>query len=87
MRTLASLEHYVVVSSADQIRVHQYIPGTYTAAVRGGDATLDVATEYPWEGQVRIRIDSAPSEDWGLGVCVPHWAENNRCGQRRAGDQ
>ena len=76
MRTLASLEHYVVLSSADEIRVHQYIPGTYTAAVGGGAATLSVTTEYPWEGQVRIVIDSAPGEEWGLGVRVPHWAES-----------
>ena len=76
MRTLASLEHYVVLSNADEIRVHQYIPGTYTAAVGGGAATLSVTTEYPWEGQVRIRVDAAPGEDWGLGVRVPHWAES-----------
>jgi DUF1680 family protein len=74
MRTLASLEHYVVLSSADSVRVHQYIPGTYTAAVGGGAATLNVTTEYPWDGQVRIVIDSAPGEAWGLGVRVPHWA-------------
>ncbi len=74
MRTLASLEHYVVLSSADEIRVHQYIPGSYTATVGGGEATLSVSTEYPWEGQVRIVVDSAPGDDWGLGVRVPHWA-------------
>ena len=76
MRTLASLEHYVVLSNADEIRVHQYIPGTYTAALGGGAATLSVATDYPWEGQVGIRIDSAPGEEWGLGVRVPHWADS-----------
>lgn len=75
MRTLASLEHYVALSNADEIRVHQYIPGTYTAALGGGAATLSVATDYPWEGQVRIVVDSAPGEEWGLGVRVPHWAE------------
>jgi DUF1680 family protein len=76
MRTLASLEHYVVLSSADEIRVHQYIPGSYTATVGGGEATLSVSTEYPWEGQVRIVVDSAPGDDWGLGVRVPHWASS-----------
>ena len=76
MRTLASLEHYVVLSNDAEIRVHQYVPGTYTAAVAGGDATLSVTTEYPWEGQVRVRIDSVPGDDWGLGVRVPHWAES-----------
>ena len=76
MRTLASLEHYVVLSNAEEVRVHQYIPGTYTAAVGDGAATLSVATDYPWEGQVRVRVDEAPGQEWGLGVRVPHWAES-----------
>jgi DUF1680 family protein len=76
MRTLASLEHYVVLSNAEEIRVHQYIPGSYTAAVGDGAATLRVTTDYPWDGQVRIRVDAAPGQEWGLGVRVPHWAES-----------
>jgi DUF1680 family protein len=74
MRTLASLEHYVVLSSADEVRVHQFIPGRWTADVAGGEATLSVQTGYPWQGQVRVRVESAPGGTWGLGVRVPHWA-------------
>ena len=76
MRTLASLEHYVVMSNVEEIRVHQYIPGRYTATVGGGEATLSVTTEYPWEGQVRIVVDSAAGDEWGLGVRVPHWTDS-----------
>ena len=75
MRTLASLEHYVVLSSADEIRIHQYMPGRYAAAVGGGEASLRVDTDYPWEGQIRIVIEFAPGGVWGLGVRVPHWAD------------
>jgi len=75
MRTLASLEHYVVLSNDDEVRVHQYIPGTYAAAVGTGEATLRVETEYPWEGRVRIVVDSTPGGSWGVVVRVPHWAD------------
>ena len=75
MRTLASLEHYVVLSCADEIRIHQYMPGRYAAAVGGGEASLRVDTDYPWEGQIRIVIEFAPGGVWGLGVRVPHWAD------------
>jgi DUF1680 family protein len=75
MRTLASLEHYVVLSSDDEVRVHQYIPGIYAAAVGGGEATLRVETEYPWDGRVRIVTESTPGGSWGLVVRVPHWAD------------
>jgi len=74
MRTLASLEHYVVLSSADEVRVHQFIPGRWTAEVAGGEATLSVETDYPWQGQVRVSVAAAPGGGWGLGVRVPEWA-------------
>ncbi|MET0693914.1 MAG: beta-L-arabinofuranosidase domain-containing protein [Propionibacteriaceae bacterium] len=76
MRTLSSLEHYVVLGSADEVRVHQYIPGTYTAEVGSGVATLRVETEYPWEGRVTIVAESTPGGSWGLGVRVPQWADS-----------
>jgi hypothetical protein len=75
MRTLASLEHYVVLSNAGQLRLHQYISGTYTAAVASGVATLAVETDYPWDGRVRVTVESAPTEAWELGLRLPHWAE------------
>jgi DUF1680 family protein len=74
MRTLASLEHYVVMSSADEVRIHQYIPGSYAAAVLGGQVRLRVETEYPWDGRVQIVAETAPGGTWGLGVRIPHWA-------------
>jgi uncharacterized protein len=74
MRTLASLEHYAVLSSADEVRVHQFIPGRWTAEVAGGEAGLTVQTDYPWRGQVRVSVDRAPGGTWALGLRVPHWA-------------
>jgi len=75
MRTLASLEHYVVLSNDDEVRVHQYVSGVYAAAVAAGEVTLQVETEYPWEGRVRIVVESVPGGRWALGVRVPHWAD------------
>jgi DUF1680 family protein len=75
MRTLASLEHYVVLSSAERVLVHQYIPGVYRASVGDGEASLRLETEYPWQGRVRIAVESAPGGRWGLSARVPHWAE------------
>jgi hypothetical protein len=74
MRLIASLEHYVVVSSATEIRVHQYVAGTYTALVGGGQASVRVETDYPWSGRVRVVTEATPGEVWGLTVRVPHWA-------------
>jgi DUF1680 family protein len=75
MRTLASLEHYVVLSSPERVLVHQFIPGVYGAAVGDGQVSLRVETEYPWQGRVKIVTESTPGGSWALSVRVPHWAE------------
>ena len=43
------------------------------AAVGDDEATVRVETGYPWDGQVRVRVDASPGA-WGLTVRVPHWA-------------
>ena len=72
MRTLASLEHYVVLGGADGLRVHQFVSGSWTAPVGDGEATVAVETDYPWAGRVRVRVDDSTGT-WGLTVRVPHW--------------
>ena len=73
MRTLASLEHYVVLGGADGLRVHQFVAGSWTAPVGDGEATVAVETDYPWDGRVRVRVEDSTGT-WGLTVRVPHWA-------------
>jgi uncharacterized protein len=74
MRTLASLEHYAVIASSDEIRVHQYMTGRFSAASRDGEATLEVDTNYPWDGRVRLVVAEAPAGSLTLSLRVPHWA-------------
>jgi hypothetical protein len=73
MRTLASLEHYVVLGSTSGLTLHQFVSGTWTTSVGSGDATVSVRTGYPWDGEVRVRVDASPGT-WGLTMRVPHWA-------------
>jgi DUF1680 family protein len=76
MRTLASLEHYVLISSAEEIRLHQYISGRYSGSVGEGETTLEVETDYPWNGRVRVVVAAAPGGRWSLALRVPHWADD-----------
>jgi DUF1680 family protein len=71
MRTLAGLEGYLAThDDGGGIQLHQYAPGTVTT----GEVTLTVETEYPWDGLVRVRVDSAPGPV-RLSLRVPAWAE------------
>lgn len=74
MRLLASLEHYVLLSSNDAIYLHQFIAGSYAGQTAGGEFAVTLATDYPWTGAIQIRIDRAPAKVSTLALRVPHWA-------------
>jgi uncharacterized protein len=75
MRLLASLEHYILLGSDARAVLHQYMTGRYTAAVADGEVSMEVATNYPWDGTVSIRVAGPPAGRWELALRVPHWAE------------
>jgi uncharacterized protein len=75
MRTLASLEHCVLLGGDARALLHQYMTGRYAAAVADGEVCMEVTTDYPWDGIVAIRIAGTPAGPWELALRVPHWAE------------
>lgn len=69
MRTLASLEHYVLAVAPDGVLLHQYLPGEF----RAGEVTLAVDTEYPWQGAVAVTVTETPAGPWTLTLRIPAW--------------
>jgi uncharacterized protein len=74
MRTLASLEHYVLLGGDTRAVLHQYMSGRYAAGLAGGEVRMEVTTDYPWDGTVSIRVAGAPASPWELALRVPQWA-------------
>ncbi len=79
MRLLASLEHYVALSGPAELRLHQYVAGSYAAELAAGRVAVEVATAYPWQSEVQITVTETIAEDWTLTVRVPHWAVDATC--------
>lgn len=75
MRLLASLEHYVTLGGEGQLVLHQYLPGQFTADIGAGAATVEVRTDYPWQGRIGVTITAGPATPWELVLRIPHWAE------------
>jgi DUF1680 family protein len=76
MRLLASLENYLATTAGDTLYLHQLTGSVIT----GAGMTVEVATRYPWDGQVRVQVTAAPGEERGLAVRIPAWAA--ACGSR-----
>jgi DUF1680 family protein len=69
-RTLASLHGYVATVDDGGVQIHQLMPSTISA----GDVRLSVSGDYPWSGEVIVRVEETPESPWRLSVRVPSWA-------------
>ncbi|MFT4210545.1 MAG: glycoside hydrolase family 127 protein [Microbacterium sp.] len=69
-RTMASLGAYVAAADGEGAVLLQYAPGR----VCMGGFVLEVVTDYPDHGMVRIQIVAAPHGEARLRLRVPAWA-------------
>ncbi|WP_433430537.1 glycoside hydrolase family 127 protein [Nonomuraea sp. CA-141351] len=73
MRTLAGLPAYLATGGEDGLQVHLYAQSTLTS----GGLTVDIDTEYPWDGLVTVTVREAPRREVELALRVPDWAEGS----------
>ncbi|WP_421732264.1 glycoside hydrolase family 127 protein [Cellulomonas sp.] len=75
-RTLASLAAYVATTDDEGLQLHQYAPSRIRASlVDGRRIELDVETEYPRDGVVRVSVVATEDRPWTLSLRVPAWAQ------------
>ena len=76
MRLLASLEHYFASVDASGIQIHQYAPLEIGFPLPSGDqVALSVATEYPWQGHIRLTVKETGGAPWQLRLRRPEWCQ------------
>ena len=74
-RTLASLGGYAYAVGDDALWVNLYIQGSANATVGGRKVTLDVTTDYPWDGKVVLKPRVERTAKFELRLRVPGWCE------------
>jgi DUF1680 family protein len=72
MRLFASVEHYLATTDDDTLYLQQYLG----ARLAGAGLDLEIVTDYPWSGQVTVRVLAAPQEPRGLAMRIPAWSAN-----------
>ncbi|WP_030160007.1 glycoside hydrolase family 127 protein [Glycomyces sp. NRRL B-16210] len=77
-RTFAAFASYVATSDDEGVQIHQYTPCTIDTSVDGARFALTVATAYPDEGAVRVRVEANEGGERTLTLRVPPWAEGAR---------
>ena len=74
-RTLASLGSYAYAASDKGFWVNLYIQGGARVEIGGQTVSLDVATDYPWDGKVKITVNLGADAAFVLRLRVPAWCE------------
>jgi hypothetical protein len=77
MRLFASLPNYFATGDAAGLQIHQY-GNMEISALLGEDIpiALDVGTEYPWDGRIKITVTESSDQPWKLSLRVPGWCQN-----------
>jgi hypothetical protein len=76
VRMIAQSANYAYAKSDGAIWVNFYGAGELETGLPGiGQVKLAQETEYPWNGRVRIKIQSAPEKEFALKLRIPGWAK------------
>ena len=73
-RFIAELGGFAYGVEGDKVYVNLYNEGTAELATAAGKVGLSVATEYPWNGGIRIKVAPGTEAAWTLMVRIPGWA-------------
>lgn len=74
-RFIASMGGYAYAVAGDKVFLNLFIQGTADVAVDGGNVRLEQTTDYPWSGDIKLRVAESASAPWTLMVRIPGWAQ------------
>jgi DUF1680 family protein len=77
MRLFSSFSHYLATQDAKGVQIHHFASAEIDCDLpQGSHIKLNMTTEYPWHGNIRLRIGETGSSPWALSVRVPEWCQN-----------
>lgn len=74
-RFVPSVPGYVFATDGKSIYANLYMGCTSTVDFNGKNVQLEETTEYPWDGDIKIRIGKTETGDFQLKVRIPGWAQ------------
>ena len=76
VRILPSLGHYIYSQSEDALWVNLYIQSDVTTKLSSGtEIKLSQTGNYPWDGQIRLKMEVLTPREFSLNLRIPGWAK------------
>ena len=77
IRTIAEVSDYVYSVSDEGLWLNLYGGNTLTTHLNDGNIVkLTEETNYPWEGDITLRFDEAPKNEFSIFLRIPGWCHN-----------
>ena len=67
---------YMYATQENSVFVNLYIASNSAVKLGENEIELDQATEYPWEGKVKLTVTPQKPANFALKLRIPGWAEN-----------
>lgn len=75
-RTLASLGEYICFTEENAIWLNLFAGGRLQTSFEGKPIELEIATEFPWKGQVEVRIHAEEAVKGSIYIRIPSYAKD-----------
>lgn len=75
VRTVAQVNGYAYAKSSNSLWVNLYGTSKVTTELSGEKVTLTQTTDYPWDGEIQLKIGEAGDKPFTVKLRVPGWAE------------
>jgi DUF1680 family protein len=77
-RLVASLQQYVATLDEQGLQLHLYAQGRVVADGPFGSVEVEVETDYPWVGHIRLTVRRSQARPWTLSLRTPAWCQAAR---------
>lgn len=75
-RFMASVPMYMYATQENSVFVNLYIGSNSKVKLNDNEIELDQATEYPWDGAVKLTVKPQTPASFALKLRIPGWADN-----------
>jgi Uncharacterized protein conserved in bacteria len=73
-RFIPQIGQYIYATSGDRLYVNLYAQGKGQVEVAGLRIQLEQETEYPWKGEVKIKVTPEKEDNFSIFLRIPGWA-------------
>jgi len=75
VRFIPSIAGYVYAVKAGDVFVNLFIGGTGEVQADGRIVKIEQQTRYPWDGEVKIKVNPEKAAKFALNIRIPGWAQ------------